>query len=109
MIGTGNITHNLPALFQKGADPDTDMNIRKWVDVFLDWYGSQLESGNVDNLLNYRENAPFAKENHPTDEHLLPIYVALGAAGEKQKAQKIHASYDFDFLAMDAWEFTPHQ
>ena len=107
VIGTGNITHNLPALFQKGSDPHVDANIKEWVDVFLDWYGSQLESGSVDNLLNYKEKAPFAKENHPTDEHLLPIYVALGAAGEKQKARKIHASYDFDFLAMDAWEFAP--
>lgn len=107
IIGTGNITHNLPALFRKGQDPHLDANIRGWVDQFLDWFSSQIESGNVDNLLNYRENAPFAAENHPTDEHLLPIYVALGAAGAKQKARKIHASYDFDFLAMDAWEFTP--
>jgi len=107
VVGTGNITHNLPALFQRGSDPNLDANIRQWVDEFLIWFDSQLESGNVGNLLNYREKAPFAVENHPTDEHLLPIYVALGAAGEKRKARKIHASYDFDFLAMDAWEFTP--
>ncbi len=107
VIGTGNITHNLPALFQKGQDPNLDANIKNWVDEFLGWFGSQLESGNHDNLLNYREKAPFAVENHPTDEHLLPIFVALGAAGEKNKARKIHASYDFDFLAMDAWEFSP--
>lgn len=109
VIGTGNITHNLPALFRKGQDPNLDANIRGWVDEFLEWFDSQLDSGNVDNLLNYREKAPFAAESHPTDEHLLPIFVALGAAGEKQKAQKIHASYDFDFLAMDAWEFNPAQ
>lgn len=107
VIGTGNITHNLPALFQKGKDAHLDANIKHWVDEFLNWFDSELESGNVDNLLNYKEKAPFAAENHPTDEHLLPIYVALGAAGNKQKARKIHASYDFDFLAMDAWEFTP--
>ena len=107
VIGTGNITHNLAALFQKGRDSNLDENIKSWVEDFLRWYDEQLISGNVDQLLNYRETAPFAVENHPTDEHLLPIYVAMGAAGERFKASKIHASYAFDFLAMDAWEFSP--
>ncbi|MEM7214290.1 MAG: class III extradiol ring-cleavage dioxygenase, partial [Pseudomonadota bacterium] len=105
VVGTGNITHNLPALFSKGKDPELDANIKNWVVEFLRWFDSELESGKSDNLLNYRENAPFASENHPTDEHLLPIYVAMGAAGEGFKANKIHESYTFDFLAMDAWEF----
>ena len=107
VVGTGNITHNLPALFNKGSDPELDANIKKYVDEFLNWFDSELESGNPDKLLNYRNNAPFASENHPTDEHLLPIFVAMGAAGDGYGAQKIHASYEFDFLAMDAWEFTP--
>ena len=51
------------------------------------------------------EKAPFAKENHPTDEHLMPIYVALGAAGKDWRGNKLHQSYDYEFLAMDAWEF----
>ncbi len=107
VIGTGNITHNLPALFSRGKDPHLDANIRGWVDAFLDWFSSELESGNVSNLLNYREKAPFAEENHPTDEHLLPLFVAMGAAGGTFTANRIHQSYDFDFLAMDAWEFKP--
>lgn len=107
VVGTGNITHNLQALFGKGRDAELDANIKSWVEKFLAWFDSEIESGNADNLMNYREEAPFAAENHPTDEHLLPIYVAMGAAGEEQKARKIHASYEFDFLAMDAWEFAP--
>lgn len=109
VIGTGNITHNLPALFSKGRNPELDANIKSYVEEFLAWFDTQLESNHLENLLNYRDSAPFAAENHPTDEHLLPIYVALGAAygsaSEKIKARKIHASYNFDFLAMDAWEF----
>lgn len=109
VIGTGNITHNLPALFTKGKDRDLDANIKGYVAEFLNWFDKQLESNHMENLLNYRNNAPFAAENHPTDEHLLPIYVAMGAAHgadpQKTKARKIHASYAFDFLAMDAWEF----
>lgn len=107
VIGTGNITHNLQALFQKGSDAELDANIRDWVAQFLAWFDSQLESGNPDKVLNYREDAPFAAENHPTDEHLLPIFVAMGAAGEDYTARKIHESYEYVFLAMDAWEFQP--
>lgn len=111
IITTGNITHNLPALFSKGRDPELDANIKSYVESFLAWFDDQLESNHLENLLNYRKKAPFAEENHPTDEHLLPIFVALGAANgtapEKVKARKIHASYTFDFLAMDAWEFGP--
>jgi len=109
IIGTGNITHNLPALFNKGNDPELDANIKDYVAKFLKWFDTQLESNHLEDLLNYKDKAPFAKENHPTDEHLLPIYVALGAASgaspQKVKARKIHASYTFDSLAMDAWEF----
>jgi len=109
IITTGNITHNLPALFDKGKDSELDANIKNHVVEFLRWFDSQLESNHTENLLSYRKKAPFAAENHPTDEHLLPIYVAMGAAHgnkpEKTKARKIHASYNFDFLAMDAWEF----
>ncbi|MEM9278833.1 MAG: class III extradiol ring-cleavage dioxygenase [Pseudomonadota bacterium] len=105
VVGTGNITHNLPALFSKGKDLELDANIKSWVVEFLKWFDAELQSGNSDKLLDYRKNAPFAAENHPTDEHLLPIYVAMGAAGENFSATKIHESYTFDFLAMDAWEF----
>lgn len=109
IIGTGNITHNLPSLFNKGRDPELDANIKHYVADFLEWFDEQLISNHVENLLNYRSAAPFAVENHPTDEHLLPIFVALGAvngkSSKKNKARKIHASYAFDSLVMDAWEF----
>ena len=77
------------------------------MEKFLGWFDLQITSANTHNLLNYRDKAPYSIENHPTDEHLLPFYVAMGAAGEKSKAVKLHASYDLDFLAMDAWEFSP--
>ncbi len=32
-------------------------------------------------LLDYRRQAPFAERAHPTDEHLLPLFFAMGAAG----------------------------
>ena len=56
-------------------------------------------------LLDYRRQAPFAERAHPTDEHLLPMYVALGAGGDDAIAQRIDAGVDLGFLAMDIYRF----
>ena len=58
-------------------------------------------------LLNYRRQAPGAAQAHPTDEHLLPLYVALGAAGDPADIQRFHAGIDDYVLAMDAYAFLP--
>lgn len=56
-------------------------------------------------LLDYRQRAPMAAKNRPTDEHLPPLYVALGAAGPGAKATLLHTGVEHGVLAMDAWAF----
>ncbi len=56
-------------------------------------------------LLEYRLLAPHAARNHPTEEHLLPLFVALGAAGPKAFARRLHASNTYGVLRMDAYSF----
>jgi 4,5-DOPA dioxygenase extradiol len=48
-------------------------------------------------------------ENHPTDEHLLPLFVALGAAGHGALGRRLHDSREFGVLAMDAYAFNAEQ
>jgi 4,5-DOPA dioxygenase extradiol len=67
----------------------------------------RLAANDVDALIDYRHEAPYAVENHPTDEHLLPLYVAMGAAGEGGKARLVHDSAEFGVLAMTMWRFDP--
>ncbi|MBO6815576.1 MAG: dioxygenase [Rhizobiaceae bacterium] len=105
IVGTGNITHNLHVLFGGGKDPALVSSMKQMVDEFLEWFDTKLIEFDTASLLNYRSNAPYAAENHPTDEHLLPIFVAMGAAGNAVKPIKLHESFTFDFLAMDAWAF----
>jgi 4,5-DOPA dioxygenase extradiol len=72
---------------------------------FLAWFEQRLAANDVDALLDYRRQAPFAERAHPTDEHLLPLFVALGAASGDSVAQRIDAGIDMGFLAMDIYRF----
>lgn len=65
----------------------------------------RLEASDHDALLDYRKCAPSAAQNHPSEEHLLPLFVAMGAAGSGAKAQLLHSSIEHGVLAMDAYAF----
>ena len=101
LIGSGSITHNLHDL---GAGYSAERQA-PYVRPFIDWIEQRLAAGDIDALLDYRRQAPFAERAHPTDEHLLPLFVALGAAGESATAQRIDAGIDLGILAMDIYRF----
>ena len=42
-------------------------------------------------------------QTYPTPEHLLPLFVALGAGGNK--TAKLHLSYTYGVLYMAAYAF----
>lgn len=102
IIGSGSLTHNLYAV--RGASIDAD--VPSWVSDFAAWMHAQLQANHYQALLDYRAQAPFAVRNHPTEEHLLPLFVAMGAAGDASKAERLHASYEYGALAMDVYAFS---
>ncbi|HEY1044279.1 MAG TPA: class III extradiol ring-cleavage dioxygenase, partial [Telluria sp.] len=77
IIGSGSLTHNL---YEFRGQP-IDSPAPAWVREFAEWMKHALERGDSEALRNYRTQAPHSVKNHPTQEHLLPLYVALGAAG----------------------------
>jgi Uncharacterized conserved protein len=101
VIGSGSITHNLHD-FRAGYSAEREA---PYVRPFIGWIEQKLAAGDIDALLDYRRQAPFAQRAHPTDEHLLPLFVALGAAGDDAHAQRIDAGIDLGFLAMDIYRF----
>lgn len=101
VIGSGSITHNLGD-FRAGY---SEARQAPYVRPFTDWIEQNLAAGDIGALLDYRRQAPFAERAHPTDEHLLPLFVALGAAGESAHAQRIDAGVDLGFLSMDIYRF----
>jgi 4,5-DOPA dioxygenase extradiol len=102
IIGSGSFTHNLSEFFHGHLEEQP-----QWVTAFADWFGQALAENRIDDLLHYRQIAPFAERNHPSEEHLLPLYVALGAAGGKAHVQRLHHSTDRAVLRLDAYAFAP--
>ena len=103
VIGSGAITHNLHAFFRGGYAADAPA--QPWVIDFLGWLDRQLIAGSHDAVLGAIGKAPHGADNHPTMDHILPLFVALGSGGRASKATKLHASVEYGVLAMDAWRF----
>lgn len=98
VLGSGSLTHNLYALGHPGMPP------QPWAQAFADWMAERLAAGEVEALLDWQHQAPFARENHPTAEHLLPLFFALGAGGGTA-GQALHRGIEYAAIAMDAWQF----
>jgi 4,5-DOPA dioxygenase extradiol len=78
-----------------------------YVEKFQAWWRERIEARDVESLLDYRRRAPGGLEAHPTEEHLLPFFVALGAAGEKFESEIVHSGIDHEMLVMDCYAFWP--
>ncbi|MEM8877919.1 MAG: class III extradiol ring-cleavage dioxygenase [Pseudomonadota bacterium] len=104
IVGSGAATHNLEAFFRGGYD--VDATPPDWVDAFADWLREKIEQGDTEALIDYR-NAPHGADNHPTEEHLMPLYVAIGAAtnGSRTPGRRLHTSTDRGVIKMDAFAF----
>lgn len=106
ILASGNLTHNLSdfqrAYRQGGQVP-------AYVRNFSDWIWSKLQAHDLTALFDYRQQAPEAARAHPRDEHLLPLYVALGAGGGKAEPQRLHVGVDDYVIAMDAFAFQSGQ
>jgi 4,5-DOPA dioxygenase extradiol len=106
IIGSGSITHNLRRVFAGGLNANVDRPATPESTAFRQWFVERSEAADWDALFDYRRQAPHAELMHPTDEHLLPFFVAAGAAG-RTPARRIHASLTFGDLGMDAYAFGP--
>jgi 4,5-DOPA dioxygenase extradiol len=102
VVASGSLTHNLAdyqaASLQGGQTPT-------YVRAFSDWIWHKLQVGDVAALLDYRRQAPSAARAHPRDEHLIPLFVALGAGGANSQVRRLHAGIDDYVIAMDAFSF----
>jgi len=99
VIGSGHMTHNLRDWSRGAGQP------APYAREFQAWVFERLKERDVESLIDYRSRSPHGVRAHPTDEHFLPLFFALGAAGEKAKPERVYDAIDSGVLAMDAYVF----
>jgi len=100
ILASGSITHNLAALDWDAADAADPRAA-----AFAEWVDTAIVSNDRAALAAYRTQAPFAAFHHPSEEHLLPLFAALGATAPDASGRRIHTSATFGNLMMDAYAF----
>ena len=97
ILGSGHMTHNL----RERRDGAPAAYVRE----FQDWVKQKIDAHDFDALADYRKLTTQGVRAHSTDEHFLPLFVALGAAGANYSANRIYAGIETGSLAMDAYLF----
>ena len=97
IMGSGSMTHNLREFFG-GAQQAAG-----YVVEFSRWVEMQIQAGAMESLFDWQERAPHALRAHPSDEHFLPLYFALGAGGPGAQARYLSREVMYGMLAMDAF------
>jgi 4,5-DOPA dioxygenase extradiol len=100
VIGSGGYSHNLRELDWRHQDAP----VHPWVQAFTDALSEKLLEGDLQGALDW-QSLPEARRNHPTTEHLYPLYVALGAGGPDATATRLHHAVQMGGMAMDAFSF----
>jgi len=105
IVGSGSITHNLRAFFT--TRPSIGAPAPAWVSDFTAWVAGRMEANAVDDVLHAVDRAPHGRDNHPTPDHILPLFVAMGAGADAEglHAQRLHDSTTYAVLAMDVYAF----
>jgi Uncharacterized conserved protein len=99
ILGSGGAVHNLRD-FRFGERKAAD-----WAKGFADWLDGVLAAGDVDSVADWQTRCPESRLAHPTDEHFLPLPVALGAAGESVRTERLHAGFEHGSIGMHAYAF----
>jgi 4,5-DOPA dioxygenase extradiol len=97
IIGSGHMTHNLRDWMRGNGTP------QPYAKEFSDWVQQKLNEKDVEALVDYRARNPNGVRAHPTDEHFLPLFIALGAAPGQAKPERVYDAIDSGVLAMDAY------
>ena len=105
IIGSGHLTHNLREL---RSVRDTGVGrAEPYASEFQAWVRERIEAHDYDRLADYRKLSPAGVRAHPSEEHFLPLFVALGAAGENARAERFVDHVEGGVLAMDAYLLRP--
>ena len=99
IIGSGATVHNLRTLSWHSSHAE------RWAVEFDDWLIDRLQAWNTEELFRYRSLAPHAVYAVPREEHLVPLFIAMGTGDERKQANVLHRFYNYGTLSHISIEF----
>lgn len=99
VMGSGSLTHNLREMGQ------TDAGHTAYAREFTAWVRRHVQERDVQALADYRRRAPHAQRAHPTEEHFLPLLVAVGAGEDEDAVDVIDGGMTYGVLSMESYVF----
>jgi 4,5-DOPA dioxygenase extradiol len=99
VMGSGSLTHNLREI---GL---SDPRVAKYAEEFTTWIRTHIEKRDLQALVEYRRRAPHAERAHPTEEHFLPLLVALGASSDADAVTVLQGGMTYGVLSMESYAF----
>ena len=105
ILASGSMTHNLYEIDRSGATE------APYAREFKDWVRAAVVADENDRVVQYRQHAPHAERAHPTEEHFLPLLVALGAHAAGETLQVLDGGITYGVLSMEsyAWGMSAQQ
>ena len=100
ILASGSLTHNLSEF--RGP---TVTEVSPYVTEFARWMKDQVQCRDQASLTQYRQLAPHAVRAHPTEEHLLPLFVALGATNASDQFEEITSEVRYGMLSMASYRW----
>ncbi|HXP31017.1 MAG TPA: class III extradiol ring-cleavage dioxygenase [Stellaceae bacterium] len=99
ILASGGAVHNLREVAWHGGETP------EWAREFDEWLAAALAAGREGDLVGWQRKAPQARRAHPTPEHFLPLFVALGAAGPGARGTRLFQGFTLGSMSMAAFRF----
>lgn len=99
VIGSGATVHNLASIQWESTEP------KAWAVEFDNWLIDKVEKNDIEALFKYRQLAPYAKQAVPTEEHLIPLFIAMGSSQGNSIPRLLYRSYEYGTLSYICFKF----
>lgn len=97
MVASGAMTHNLYDYRQPGAQS------APYAEEFTTWVRTAVLARAMNLLTDYRARAPHSVRAHPSEEHFLPLVIAMGASTDADEVTVLHGGIINGALSMESY------
>lgn len=99
IMASGNVVHNLRAVY--------DGNPKDWALEFNRFVYQSLKTRDDQRLINFKDLSEISKLAHPTHDHLLPIFYAMGLKDDNDKLYTFNNRIDLSSISMLSFAYLP--